>query len=223
MVSSKAQTATLPCSSPRLDVCQKIMQPAPRSNYAITIQVWLQPPTEHLFLPDSLRFQLGFAGSHSSTSIELASFVELLLGDPLAKVSDTLAKQEDDYNASSNTEANSNNTTGTPSSYILSVDILSWSWIKEVISVESLGGMCHICNSKISSQDNNQPDEVYKWWWVDSRKDKLKEGEGRVEAMLGDVDPETIRTLVWSTKEQCPVDNSDDEWERYDRGEEKVM
>lgn len=64
---------------------------------------------------------------------------------------DAFADGENDNDSSGDTEAYTDNTSGAPATNILAIDRLLGSWVEKVISVEALGGVSDICESKVAT------------------------------------------------------------------------
>ena len=59
--------------------------------------------------------------------------------------------------------------------------------VQEAVGVEALGGVCEISEGEVEGEDENEEGDVQRRRRAGGGDDDLKEGEERVEAVLGDL------------------------------------
>lgn len=149
--------------------------------------------------------------SPSKLSIE----TEFSLGDPLAQPDQEPYHKEND-------DAAGGNTKDVGCHHAATANLLV---VEEGVRVEALVHVRHEGQSKVASQDEDDPKHVNPQRRVRARDEDLEEGERAVQGMLGDILPSRVLQREPVAREQHdPEDNGDEEGVDDDGGvEERVQ
>lgn len=127
---------------------------------------------------------------------------QLLLGQPFTDPDEAPDDTENDNDAHSNTETVSGND-AVPTNLVM---------VEETVYVEALVSEGDEGQAEVASEQENQPENMHRWWRFRPREDYLKERKEAVEGMLANVGPR--RELIGKPRilvQYRPVYDGDEE------------